>query len=239
MHSRELYIYEIINTIAYEAKLLEIHIERINHAALNLFNIKHALEESRIKEEIFSLLSKQRLSQEVSIYLRLELYEDGSHSLSIEQVSIYEGYMLRCFEPKAIISQTELPYQEFATGASEQMAHMERIEAQRAGGDLTLRCCSTGEIIAANSAPLFAVVNGVIHHNQGGVSSAESAFIIAAVGCQFEIVDTAIIASKLDIYDELFYTDHYGVTAIKYVNNRIYMNTIASRVAALMSEMSY
>lgn len=234
MNGRALYIYEIIHTLNREAKLLIEHVERGNRAAKEIFNIDNCIDANKLSGEIKTLLSSKNSPRGLSVHVRVEIYEGGDYSLFIEEVSIYSGYSLRCYDPTAAIIPQEIPLPEHSTGASEQISHLERVLAKEQGADIALRCNHLSEITAANNSPIFAAKSRVIYVSKDGVNSAEKVAILKLLGSHFTVVNHVINLSDIELYDELFYIDHYGVTAIKRVNSRVYMNAVARAVAEIM-----
>lgn len=235
MQSRELYIYEILHTLSGEVMLLNYHIERANRAALNIFGIDNFLNIGSLKAEIENFLTENRAPKWVSVHLRLELYNNGTHSLSLEEISIYSGYTLRCYEPCATLVHINIPYESYSTGAREQISHIERIEAEKLGCDIALRCNSSGEVTAANNSPIFGVKNGTLYNSISGVESVEQAMVMRVASNSFKVANQPIMAHELSTYDELFYVDHFGITAIKRVGKRLYMNAVASTLSKIIS----
>ncbi|MFR9649531.1 MAG: aminotransferase class IV [Rikenellaceae bacterium] len=238
MSDKGFYIYEIIHTLAGEIKLLDAHVERLNTAASKIFGLHNHFTCNQLAEQIEALLREKRAPLGVSVHIRVELYESGEPSLRIEEISIYRGYSLRCVEPSATIIPMEIVYMEHSTSASEHISHLERITANQLGADIALRCNSHAEIISANNYPILGVKGGNIYTSMTGVRSAEMQMLLSIASNYFKIFNHNINNSELSSYDELLYIDHHGVTSIKRIGNRIYMNAVATALAKLIATHS-
>ncbi len=232
----EVYLYQNIHTLAGSAPLLDAHVEILNEIAEGLFELKNVLSLDPLHDEISTLLRKNNVPIGLSTYIRIELYQDGTHELTLGETSIYNGFALRCIQPKAYVLHVDLPLGDCPTSSTEHMSHIEQIRAQRLGFDIAIRCKISGEVSNANNAPLYGIINDTVYTPPKEYDTAERRLVDFIINERYKVAEQPLNSSQLHECDELFFVDHYGITAIGRVENRIYMNIIADTIAKRMQQ---
>lgn len=94
-----------------------------------------------------------------------------------------------------------------------------------------MRCDGDGIVRTADNAPLFAVPgqNGV--RLPGGSRVEQELGLRAVEAAGLELEERPVMRDELPRFDELFYVDHRGVTALAHCDGHPCMAILAERVA--------
>ncbi len=227
-------IYQIIHTLDGHALHLEAHVDALYRDYKQIYNKNLGLSSQRLRTEIEELIP----SSKFSIFIRVELFEDGSTKLSIEEMSIYRGYSLRCIYPVAHPLHYKSPLEECSTTAGEMVAKLAELEARQHGADIALRV--DGEVVdRASTSPIVALVDQVIYTSSSTTLSVEhTALLEAAKKINITIIDSYPTLSQLAQANELFFANHHGVTAIRSLNKRHYTSFTARKLAEAMNSIT-
>ena len=97
--------------------------------------------------------------------------------------------------------------------------------------------CSGGVLLTADDAPLFAVRDKRVLAAPAPPSVERQRVFDACASLGLEVVDEPLAPDRLARYDELFYTDHRGVTALGHCEGVPYMSLTAARLAGAMGRL--
>lgn len=194
------------------------------------------LDEQRVYDDITTLLRSKSVPTEVSVYVELRVDVERRVEYIINEISIYNGYSLRCISPTAQSVVFESSFGLRSTSVRREILSFAEGIANNLGGEIVLESDAKGVIKSAAGAALFGVANRTICSSKY-IDCVEKKMVIeSAKSCDFEIVECEITKKELPLFDELFYCDHYGITAISRYERRTYMSVIARKIADEMTQ---
>lgn len=233
------HLYQIVHTLGGAIYHLEEHLKVLFEGYYEIYGTGVKMSQATVQEQITTLLERSRCPKDVSLFIRCELTRSGQIKVSEHERSLYRGYSLRCISPRAAIIEFHMPYIEFPTSVRDEMIEFANAQALRKGGDVALRA-HNGVIDLINGAQIFAVTP------QGLITAADSftpehrLAKLAARELEINVIERPIRIGEMPLIDELFYVDHYGVTAIRTCAMQSFMSitasALATRLAALMAE---
>lgn len=172
-----------------------------------------------------------------SKFVRLVLPAEGPWRLEADEVSLYRGFELRSVTPAAATLEYDLPLGEAPTSAREAVAAFAAHQARRKGASAAVRCTARGIALTADDAPLLAVRGRTVC----GEAAANVFFdltvkAVRAAGLEFE--QRPLRRDELPHCDELFFTDHRGLTALSHCDGVPYMTMLTERVARAFDSLA-
>ena len=228
------HLYQIVHTRNYSAPQLSNHCQVLEYYFGRLYGVFLRLDKEDVAQRLSDCLHKARVLENLSTHVELRLYSDKTIEVSILQTTIYEGFALRCYSPFAVCVSYELPFGDMPTSARRAVSEWAHHAAQQQGGDISLRMDMEGVVHSCGEYPLFGVRSGHIFAAPASQSVERSMAISAIQRCGYQFVEEPILRQHLAHFDELFYVDAYGVTAIAQFEHRLYMSVVAERVAQNM-----
>lgn len=232
------YLYQIVHLHACRPRNVCAHTALLAEAARSLFGLDWAPDTARLEARIAAVAAAERYPHAVSCFVRIELAADGRERLVPAGVSLYDGYALRSLRPDAVTLPYDLPLTEAPTSAREAAAGLARVAAGRKGAGGFVRCDSRGHLRAADDAPLFAVRGAALLAAPGPETVERTLCLEAAQIAGLHVVEQPLEAEDLAAFDELFYADHRGVTALGHCDGHPYMALAAQRIAAAMERLA-
>lgn len=229
------YIYQTIHTVGYTPLYLDEHCTLMEQAFIELFFRPIYLDREAIALQIDQLLREGGLTSELSIFVELRLFMDGEHELSVDHISIYEGYTLRCFTPRIVQVEFSSPFGLLPTSARRGALALAGEMAINLGGDLAIEYRDQ-ELISVGGAAIFMVVGRRVITPLEFESVEREVVCRAVERCALELELRSISLGELLSCDELFIADHYGVSAVAQFEHRSYANDIAIKVADSMAQ---
>ncbi len=233
----QLALYQIIHTLDGEIFHLEQHLNILFESYFELFNSSARAPLAECRERITSLIKSSRCPRGVSLFVRVSI--DDSARVVIEELerSLYCGYTLRCISPKAALVEYNMPQIELPTLLRQNLSALANLEARkREQCEVALRHYN-GEVDLINGAQIFAVYGEELITARRSLSVEHKLAKECATELGLNMVERAIRAEELTLFDELFFVDHYGVTPIKMCRGRYYMSLTASAIAAAMGRI--
>ncbi|MFI3263860.1 MAG: hypothetical protein SNG38_02465 [Rikenellaceae bacterium] len=218
---------------------LEAHIMLLSEAYQQIYRRPITLDTEKIIERIKKVIKRSYYTNGTSIFVTLQLTQDGEVTISKRQRSLYHGYALRSIFPKAAIVDFNIPHISLSTTLRQEVIEMANHTARNYHScEVALRA-SADEVDMINGAQVFAVTT------QGDI-------ITSAKSHSVEHKITKEIIKKMDIaleerplkikeitkLEELFYVDHCGLTAIKSCSERAFMTIISNKIAAELSKIT-
>lgn len=227
----EAYLYQTLHVRRGEALRVDEHLALIDRAARRWFGLPAGFTGAELRAAIGELVRTFRYPATVSSFVRLRLYESGLPLLLPGGVSFYDGYALRSVFPAAAAVVYDLPYGGDPLSVREHAARTARRLAMLDGAKSFVGIDSAGYVRSCNDAPLFAVAGTRIisPSADGSVEYALAAEAIRQRG--YELCNEPLPRSALDGFDELFYCDHCGITALGSFEGRPLMHIVAEQVA--------
>lgn len=226
------YLYQTFHLQRGEALRVDEHLGVIDRASRRWFGRPAGCTAAELRTAIGELARALRYPATASSFVRLRLYDHGLPLLLPGGVSLYDGYALRTLFPAATAVVYDLPFGDDPLSTREHAALAARRLAELDGAQSFLRIDSAGLVRSCDDAPLFAVEGTriVTPSSEGSVEYALAAEAIRRRG--YRLQNAPVPRSELDRFDELFYCDHRGITALGSFDGRPLMHVIAEQVAA-------
>lgn len=231
---REPYLYQTLHLRGRRPLQVDRHAELLGEWAAELFGIGYSPDVRGLERRIAALAERERYPRDLSSFVRLELAADGTERLQPAGISLYEGLALRSVAPDAALVDFTTPLSEAPTSAREAAAALARTEAARRGMQVAVQC-SGGVLLSADDAPLFAVRGRQVLTAAAPPSVERQRVLDACADLGLEVVEHPVTPDRLARYDELFYADHRGVTALGHCEGVPYMSLTAARIAGAMN----
>jgi len=229
----QLHLYQTVHVAGGYPRSTEAHAALLTEAARIVFGTEYAPDIPLLEKRIMAVARAENYPQEVSGFVRIELTAEGEERLRPAGVSLYDGYALRGVTPDACTVCYELPFAGMPTSAHEAAARLADRQARQKGAALAVHCTREGVCLSADCAPLFAVRDKeVLVSPLPGVERELAVQAIRALGLRLS--DEPILRDSLARYDELFYVDRRGITALAHCDGVPYMSLAAERIAAEM-----
>lgn len=225
------YIYQTIHTLEHRPLHLEAHAEVFDTASSALFGRPFHPDTAALARQITAMLDMENAPRNRSVFVRMQLTATGDVELKPAGVSLYRGYDLRSLFPVAVTLQYELPFGDYPTSAREATAELAHAVAESRKARSVVQYNRHEEILTADNAPLFAVKGTTVCTPPStlSVEAMLAARCIEAAGLELHV--EPIPRERLTSFDEVFYFDHRGVTALSRCDGHPYMSLIAERVA--------
>lgn len=188
-----------------------------------------------LKKRIEALARAEQFPEGVSGFVRIELLPEGEERLVAAGISLYDGYGYRSIQPAAITVCYDIPFTEAPTSVHETAMLMARRIAVRAGAGAAIRCDGDGILREAEGAPIFAIAGRTVlaPPDTDPVERVERMITrraVEAAGLEFR--EEAFGRNDLKLLDELFFTDHRGITSLSHCDGLPLMIYTAERIAA-------
>ncbi len=225
------YLFQIIHTRHLHTLHLAQHCEVLERCYWQLQFRRITLPREQIEEQIEELLRCNEVIEQLSTHVELRLYLDGHTSIEILEKTIYEGYTLRCFNPFAIIQSYDNPLGDYPTSARRAASELAHSQSALEGGDASIRCGTNGVVYSCYDSPLFGVKGNKVFASPQMASVERSLAIYAIQRCKYEFTELPISKDQLLKFDELFWVDTYGITAVAQCGNRRYMAVVAEKIS--------
>lgn len=230
----EPYLYQTLHLRAGRARRLAQHVNLLRRLAPTVLGISWDTLTAHLEARIAALAAAERYPRGLSAFARLELTAQGEQRLLPGGVSLYAGYALRSLMPDAVTVAYDIPLYDAPTSAREAAMLLARRQAERRGASVAVRCDDTGMLVSADDAPLFAVRNGALYTSPAAPSVERELVFRACDAAGIRIYEHPVREEELRCFDELFFADHRGVTALAHCDGQPFMAVVAERVAAAM-----
>lgn len=235
------YLYQTVHLLDGRCLRLAEHLAVLDRWSHALFGRGFAPEAGTLAREIAACAAhRMPAGCDRSSFVRIEVpaaAEPAPYRLEFAGVSLYRGYDLRSLMPDAVTMTYGIPIADAPTSAREAADALAAVRARLEGAAVAVRCDRDGIVCAAEGAPLFAVAGKSIVCTPGesGVERTLASEAIRAAG--LELMQRPVERGELARFEELFYVDHRGVTALAHCDGRPYMAILAERVARAMARL--
>lgn len=230
----DLYLYQIVHIARGRALHVDEHAALLDAASREWFDRRFTPSVSVLKRQIELRAEAEFYPTEVSGFIRIELRPDGEVQLLPAGISLYDGYGYRSVQPSAVTLRYDLPLTEAPTSAREAATLLARRAAERQGAGAVIRCDAGGTFREADGAPLFAIVGRTVIEAPGAASVERSITRQAVVRAGLELRSEPFGLDDLNRLEELFFTDHRGITSLSHCNGLPLMTFLAERIAAAL-----
>lgn len=230
----ELYLYQTVHVARGRALHVAEHAATLDAAAREWFGYRYTPAAEALKRRIEARAAEERYPTGVSGFIRLELLPDGEERLLPAGISYYDGYGYRSVQPAAVALRYDLPLTEAPTSAHEAVSLLARRAAERQGAETAIRCDADGCFREAEGAPLFAIVGRRVLEAPGPESVERAITRQAALRAGLEWSTEEFGLDGLHRIEELFFTDHRGITSLSHCNGVPLMTFLAERIAAAL-----
>ncbi|MFI3331803.1 MAG: aminotransferase class IV [Rikenellaceae bacterium] len=227
-------LYQIVHTLDGNIYHLEEHLSLLFEAYFELHSGCAKLPQEELRRQIEEVIRDSRCPRGVSLFVKISISSEGKVSVEEYERSLYQGYTLRCISPRAALVEYNIPHISLPTHLREQLTQFANSEARKRRGDLALRL-SAGEVDLINGAQIFALKGELLLTAQLSYSVEHALAKECALRLGLDLCERPIDASELPHLDELFFVDHYGVTAIRNYAERYYMSLTASAIASALA----
>lgn len=194
------------------------------------------LDPIEITEKITELLAKEHVTREVSVFVELRVDIEQEYEVVISGISLYNGYAFRSIQPTAQCVIFDSPFGLFSTSARREALAFANDIAKNLGGEIPLECNHKGVIYSAEGATICAIIRRTIIVSPTIQSVERELVLNAAKQNNLQIEERDIMRSELPHFDEVFYCDHRGITAISGYEHYRYMSIIAEKISNGMSQ---
>ncbi len=229
------YIYQTIHTIAHHPLYVAEHCRLLEQAFMELYFRPLRLDAESVEEAVVELLTSERASRELSVFVELRVDIDFRWSVVVSDVSIYSGYSLRCVRPTAECITFDSPFGRYPTSARREVLRFAGDLALNFGAELAIECDTKGCVISAAGAALFGVVDRCLVTTPLLQSVERELVITAAKAHGLEIIEEQYTKKELPKFEELFAVDHQGVVSISSCGDRHFMGIVAERIATKLA----
>lgn len=230
----DLYLYQTVHVARGRARHVARHAAVLDAAAREWFGRTYAPAIGDLQRRIELRTREEFYPTEVSGFVRIELRPDGSERLIPAGVSLYDGYGYRSVQPSAVTLRYDLPLTEGPTSAHEAATQLARLAAERQGAGAVIRCDAGGLFREADGAPLFAIAGRTVLEAPGPESVERDITRQAVERAGLELRTEAFGLGDLRRVEELFFTDHRGITSLSHCNGLPLMTFLAERIAAAL-----
>ncbi len=228
------YLYQTIHTRKLRAPHLAEHCEILERCYWQIQFRRISISPDDIADKIERLLLKNRVNEQLSTHIEIRLYLDGRITIDIAEKTVYEGFTLRCFNPYVTIQTYNNPMGDYPSSARRAAAELALHRSKMEGADAVIRCGTDGVMYSCYDSPLFGVKGEVVFSSPAQASVERSLGIYAIQRGGYEFIESPITREYLSKFDELFWVDAYGVTAIAQCENRRYMSIVSEKIAKQM-----
>lgn len=230
----DLYLYQTVHVARGRALHVAEHAAVLDAASREWFGRPYTPSPGALRTRIERRAREEHYPTEVSGFIRLELLADGSERLLPAGISYYDGYGYRSVQPAAVALRYDLPLTEAPTSAHEAATLLARRAAERQGAEAAIRCDAEGHFRDAEGAPLFAIAGRTVLEAPGPESVERSITREAVRRAGMELRKEEFGLGNLSRIEELFFTDHRGITSLSRCNGVPLMTFLAERIAAAL-----
>lgn len=237
---QEVYLYQTLHVLDGRCGGLGEHLAVLDRWSRELYGRQFAPHFGELAAGIAALTAREMPAGcDRSAFVRLVVPDPSEkpYRLEFAGVSLYRGYDLRSLRPEAVTLQYDTPLPEAPTSAREAAAQLARKRAQRAGAAVAVRCDADGIALTADDAPLFAVRAKRVFTSPAGASAERMLAMRGIRAAGLEVEERPLEREALSRYDELFYVDHRGLTALARCDGEPMMAILAERIAGALGEL--
>ncbi len=229
----QLTIYQILHTLDSKVLHLDEHLKILFESYYELFGGYLKIDRRQLNSQIEAVMCAARCPSTVSLFLSLRVGSDAKIEVQVLSRSLYQGYSLRCLAPRVAPIEFAMPNIEIASSAREELIRFANSRAKAAGADLALRSYA-GVVDLIEGAQIFGIIDSRAITAKESFAPEHALAKAKLVELGYQLDERAIELSEVNLLDELFFVDHYGVTAIRSCATKSFMSITAAALAAAM-----
>lgn len=237
---QEVYLYQTVHILGGRCLHLSAHLAVLDRWSRELFGHPAGLRQQPLARQITALAAQTAPADcDLSQFVRIVVPASGDPAFRLESagISLYRGYDLRSLMPDAVTLQYDMPFPEAPTSAREAAAGLARQQARLQGAAVAVRCDGDGLVRTADDAPLFAVRGKTAFVSPAEACVERELGLRAVEAAGLALEERPVMRGELPGFDELFYVDHRGATALAHCDGHPYMAILAERVAQSLGEL--
>ena len=246
----DLHLYQTLHLFRGRVRLLDRHVALLDRCSRDLFGRGYAPDLRQLERRILAAAAPLHAG-DGSLFVRLVVTDAGQERIVPLERSYYEGYALRSLMPAAVSLPCDLPLDGYPTPAREAAAAAARCLAARAGCDTALLYGSDGSYHSAEGSPVAAVHDYTVwlapertsqpipetDHRLEAPRSVEYELLAAAAqAAGLRVEERPFGPADRKSFDELFWLDYRGITALSQLDGRPLMSLLAERVAEALEK---
>ena len=195
-----------------------------------------AIERSELQKRIGEQLRADGFSPNTANAVTVRCYSDGA--VEIECVDIlYNSFSLRALHPQAYLCRLSGNLLIENTSAKEAMLELNRTMGQIADEGVALWANELGELLAIDGSPVIAVFDDEIRFSRMGSGVEFDLAYNAVKEMKRNLSKDKILLEELKQAKELLYIDYRGISAVKSLDDTVYMDITATKIAAKITEI--
>ncbi len=229
------YIYEYIRTQGFEPLHFEKHFARLDALSRRLFIAPIGVTPEGLRQRIVEELQRGGFSIHTTNCVCIRCDSDGA--VGVETVELlYDNFSLRALRPKGYICRVSGELLLENSSAKESLVELNRAMAQISEEGVAIWVDEQGEVLAIDGSSVVAVFEDEIRFSRRGDGVEFDIPYSAATKLKRQSSKGAIMADELHRAKELLCVDHRGVMALYSFDSHLYMDIIAEKIAAGVTE---
>lgn len=232
----EPYVYQTLHTLGYKALHTGEHLRLANLHGEALFGRSVPLLPVQLQRLVSKLLDSLRYPRMVSCFVELRLYASGTTCLSAGETGLAAGYLFRPVYPDAVTLPFYAP--PIPCSATREAIRTAGWTARAQKASSWVGLDTGGGVACCDGQPFFGVENRTVFTPRVEDSVDYTLAWHAIRNAGYRLVTEALTADRLARFDEIFYVDHRGVTALRQLDGRLLMHILAERIAQKLNVKS-
>ncbi len=228
-----LVLYQTVHLGGLRPRFVRQHITLLDHTSRALFGRPYTADAESLSQRLTEAAEQAGHPHTCSSFVRIELSAEGERIVA-DEVSLYDGYVLRYVKPTAATVTCDMPLSYAPTSARAAVQQLADLHAN--GASMAVCCDLQGRMIMADNAPVMGIRTKRLYLG-AELPSVERAWIIAmSRRLQLECAAEPLTRDMAADLDELFYVDHRGITAFESCDGHPLMSLRAERIARAMEQ---
>ncbi len=231
----EPYVYQTLHTLGRKAWHTSEHLRLVNLYGEELFGRSVRLIPVRLQRLVSTLLDALRYPMSVSCFVELRLYASGLTCLLAGERGLAAGYLFRPVYPDAVT----VPFyaRRIPCSATREAICTAGWTARAQKADAWVGIAPDGQVACCDGCPLFGVEERTVltPRVEDSVDFTSALHAIRSAGYRLRMGE--LTPDRLEHFDEIFYIDHRGITALHQLDGRLLMHIIAERVALKLNDV--
>ncbi len=231
----EPYVYQTLHTLGHKAWHTSEHLRLVNLYGEELFGRSVRLIPVRLQRLVSKLLDALRYPMAVSCFVELRLYASGLTCLLAGETGLAAGYLFRPVYPDAIT----VPFYArlLPCSATREAIRTADWTARAQKADAWVGIGPNGRVACCDGCLLFGVEGRTVLTSriEDSVDYTSAQHAIRSAG--YRLCVGELTPDRLERFDEIFYIDHRGLTALHQLDGRLLMHIIAERVALKLNNV--
>ncbi len=231
----EPYVYQTLHTLGHKAWHTSEHLRLVNLYGEELFGHSVRLIPVRLQRLVSKLLDALRYPMAVSCFVELRLYASGLTCLLAGETGLAAGYLFRPVYPDAVT--VSFYARRIPCSATREAIRTADWTARAQKADAWVGIGPNGRVACCDGCLLFGVEGRTVLTSriEDSVDYTSAQHAIRSAG--YRLCVGELTPDRLERFDEIFYIDHRGLTALHQLDGRLLMHIIAERVALKLNNV--